>query len=1663
MARMKKRLRLISLLLAMVMVVSLMTAVAPAAIAEEAEEEPIYVDYDVFLEQLKVLEGYASSYAEQNGGTVVGLSLNYIRSGIEKYTSDSWAVLAGAINEDFIAYVDQQNATNGTSTAMLMDLGLILTPYNNEQVELSHLIGVLSIANYNPGSITSADFGSWAGDLVDLMEYSKTRASGADVETLSADIRMNLLGVDDSTAHSFGIFDIRADLDAYLINEKLKTDEKLSTAMEDYYVSSTNMISRSVGFLNLRFTGKTTKEDIRAAILDAYRTNSGVILLEADRGLSNDTMLREATCYAWADYLFALADGFLEGGDDPTPDNPDDPTPGESDLPSNDYYSVFSSKDSVLAPGVTQTVRKAITADSKQIVYYVATVDVSRDDLTVYANYHNNDPSAGWGMARVSDQVSAFVANHADVENLTPVVATNADFYSMTTGRPSGALVMEGVEYNGRGSENFFAILNDGTPLIGGQEEWNANHGQIKEAVGGGAVIVKNGEIFAGSSTNYYKNRASRTCIGLTEDNKVVMMVLDGRQEPFSAGGSLEEIAQIMIDAGCVTAINLDGGGSSCYMSKEEGSDDIAVRNRPSDGFERSVSSSLVVISTAASSTTFDHAVIETEHDYLMNGASVDVEITGVSISGGAAEIPEGASLRLSDETIAALDGSTITATAYGDITVELVLGDTVIGSKQLHVVLPDRLYFTKANLTAVYGSPMVMPLEASYQGSTVALNLAGIITGVENPDAGTVEGLVFTPTEGSGIRVVRIGAALQEDTSVYVMAKVDLYENGEAFFDFDNVTEGDRSLAWVREVSNSETPDDKYYHVVDPTQEMEAGYVFALDMQEIQIPEQIKPMMALLPGGDQQDAAAWTFLLQLAERVSIMTNVLIQVDIDPNLDVDITDLKIVNDYFSLTDASFDPETHVLTVVANFINQTQAIDPATANPICILSGLKVKPSEDAAWINGNVLNIHNSGNVSYGIYLRSSTLYNIAQRQDIQETYGIYPFENPDVIVAGGGIEKGGYFSSTYKDFLDEFTLDRTNRNGWYSENDYQYYYQNNVLLTGIQLLPDPDDASRSYYYDLGENGACKGKVNGLFDMNGETYYAGNGELLAGWRLVQDEDGNDLYYYFNRQTYAAVDGEQTISGYHYVFENKVLVKGEWLNDDEGNTQYVWAGVKMCNRWFTVDGNEYFAFADYNIAKGLRDTLNHERTKYVKHAFDDNGVWQGYSGFFTYEGNGETYLLKEGIVQLYPGLVEFEGNYYYFKSDNTMVKGRNYYVSRTNGLLPAGQYTFAADGKLVIIPESEKRNGIVKETEDLWYYYVDDVKTYAGLIEIDGDLYYVKSNFEVVHGQDYYISKTNGLLPQGKYNFDADGKLVIVPESEKRNGIVKETEDLWYYYVDDVKTYAGLIQIDGDYYYVKTDKTVVHGQDYYISKTNGLLPQGKYTFDADGKLVMEENGQLLNGIVKEPDGTWYYYVNGAKTYAGLIQIDGDYYYVKTDTTVVHGQRYYVSKTNGLMPQDWYVFDDEGKMVLTQDPTPTVKNGIVKDGDVWTYYVNDVPTYAGLIEIDGDYYYVKTDKTVVHGMDYGVSKTNNLMAAGTYTFDEEGKMLRYDGILKNGDTWYYYNNSMKSYAGVIEIDGDYYYVKSDMTVVHGRSYYVSKTNGLVPAGNYAFDADGKMILN
>jgi hypothetical protein len=54
-----------------------------------------------------------------------------------------------------------------------------------------------------------------------------------------------------------------------------------------------------------------------------------------------------------------------------------------------------------------------------------------------------------------------------------------------------------------------------------------------------------------------------RTAVGVTADNKLLLMTVDGRQSGFSEGVNLVELANLMLSHGAHNAINLDGGGST--------------------------------------------------------------------------------------------------------------------------------------------------------------------------------------------------------------------------------------------------------------------------------------------------------------------------------------------------------------------------------------------------------------------------------------------------------------------------------------------------------------------------------------------------------------------------------------------------------------------------------------------------------------------------------------------------------------------------------------------------------------------------------------------------------------------------------------------------------------------------------------------------------------------------------------------------------------------------------------------------------------------------------------------------------------------------------------------------------------------------------------------
>jgi len=117
---------------------------------------------------------------------------------------------------------------------------------------------------------------------------------------------------------------------------------------------------------------------------------------------------------------------------------------------------------------------------------------------------------------------------------------------------------------------------------------------KVETAIGGGPVLLQNGEIritnneerrFAGKAIN---DKHPRTAMGYTKDNKLIILVIEGRN-PRAGGANLIQEAQILKDLGCVEALNLDGGGSSCLLVN--GKETI----QPSDKRQRAVPAVFII------------------------------------------------------------------------------------------------------------------------------------------------------------------------------------------------------------------------------------------------------------------------------------------------------------------------------------------------------------------------------------------------------------------------------------------------------------------------------------------------------------------------------------------------------------------------------------------------------------------------------------------------------------------------------------------------------------------------------------------------------------------------------------------------------------------------------------------------------------------------------------------------------------------------------------------------------------------------------------------------------------------------------------------------------------------------------------------------------------
>ncbi len=116
---------------------------------------------------------------------------------------------------------------------------------------------------------------------------------------------------------------------------------------------------------------------------------------------------------------------------------------------------------------------------------------------------------------------------------------------------------------------------------------WNTMSG----AIGGDQFLVR-----GGSATPVVGAVHPRTSVGIRADGRLMMVTVDGRQSGWSTGLTSMDMARLMLNLGAIDAVGCDGGGSTVMAVKKPGATLVSVVNRPSDGRERAVTNSLVVL-----------------------------------------------------------------------------------------------------------------------------------------------------------------------------------------------------------------------------------------------------------------------------------------------------------------------------------------------------------------------------------------------------------------------------------------------------------------------------------------------------------------------------------------------------------------------------------------------------------------------------------------------------------------------------------------------------------------------------------------------------------------------------------------------------------------------------------------------------------------------------------------------------------------------------------------------------------------------------------------------------------------------------------------------------------------------------------------------------------
>ncbi len=384
----------------------------------------------------------------------------------------------------------------------------------------------------------------------------------------------------------------------------------------------------------------------------------------------------------------------------------------------------------------------------------------SKSGITFAARY--NRPYYGYTDLTVLDRTWDTKSPGSLQSDTVEMVVTNSIVTEIRQGLPSITIPENGfvVVSKGTGANTIRQKFSVGDSIefkvITGPVRWD----EVKMAITGGSLLVNNGSIPA-SFSHSSPGLNPRTAIGTSKTGKeLIILTVDGRSDA-SLGVTQYELAELMIQLGAYSAINLDGGGSTAMIARLPGELSPQVINKPSDGSVRRVASAVGIFSNAPKGP-LSSLIIECEDRNMFAGTSRTFTVKGVDryfnpVSVNSSSVVWGASGLngyFQGNTFHAKQAGTGTITAtYGGITSHYLLNvmDT-----------PARIIPSRSSLELFIGESRTLTFKGADISGTIApikaSDLNYSVTGNPAAPGNVTNGVFKAANGGSGYITASVG-----------------------------------------------------------------------------------------------------------------------------------------------------------------------------------------------------------------------------------------------------------------------------------------------------------------------------------------------------------------------------------------------------------------------------------------------------------------------------------------------------------------------------------------------------------------------------------------------------------------------------------------------------------------------------------------------------------------------------------------------------------------------------------------------------------------------------------------------------------------------------------------------------------------------------------------